>query len=439
VLSKYCHLMINLPADNSTEYNKKSDAIADVYGISNYTVPSVYHEVGFLICRVIVKCTGSPTNTWTLQTFPDGSYYQDLRGVQLTGGGAGGEFVGGDMFKIEYDTDNDGVVDNAEALSGKTYEAFVSTAGDTMNGDLTVNAEVIVSTITFPYGGALKAAQFTGTSPILHLTSSIDNEMGALFITPRGSPTRRNKAGLNICYNDAIADYDNLEWLEISAGSPCGNTDDFLISVQQFGTGICRNLRFATKNSAGTVQHAYMIHGGTTKSYNEFLTDVIVSTSAKMAIGVASVGTSSLTVAGVIESTSGGFKCPDGTVMTSTSTFEPVRTKKWFDVQISSTADAGDRIATIQTPYEIKLTTVTAITQSGGSNWTLDFYYADYGDPWGVSTSTDVLTGTITAGTTRAGASSFIVTDIPAYKSLYIYVSAVGSKPAQFHVEYEIK
>jgi len=78
------------------------------------------------------------------------------------------------------------------------------------------------------------------------------------------------------------------------------------------------------------------------------------------------------------------------------------------------------------------------ITQSGGSNWTLDFYYADYGDPWGASTSTDVLTGTITAGTTRAGASSFIVTDIPAYKSLYIYVSAVGSKPAQFHVEYEI-
>jgi len=122
--TKYCHLMINLPADNSTEYNKKSDAIADVYGISNYTVPSVYHEVGFLICRVIVKCTGSPTDTWTLQTFPDGSYYQDLRGVQLTGGGAGGEFVGGDMFKIEYDTDNDGVVDNAEKLGGHTSDYF---------------------------------------------------------------------------------------------------------------------------------------------------------------------------------------------------------------------------------------------------------------------------------------------------------------------------
>jgi len=122
--TKYCHLMINLPADNSTEYNKKSDAIADVYGISNYTIPSVYHEVGFLICRVIVKCTGSPTDTWTLQTFPDGSYYQDLRGFELTGGGAGGEFVGGDMFKADYDTDNDGVVDNAEKLGGHTSDYF---------------------------------------------------------------------------------------------------------------------------------------------------------------------------------------------------------------------------------------------------------------------------------------------------------------------------
>jgi len=42
----------------------------------------------------------------------------DLRVKQLSvGGGSGG---GGDMYKAVYDTDNDGVVDNAEKLGGKT-------------------------------------------------------------------------------------------------------------------------------------------------------------------------------------------------------------------------------------------------------------------------------------------------------------------------------
>jgi len=135
-----------------------------------------------------------------------------------------------------------------------------------------------------------------------------------------------------------------------------------------------------------------------------------------------------------------GFVCPDGTVMTSTSTFEPVRTTKYYNVVIASGSWGGEIISLDQSPYAIKLSSITAQTQAGGSNWVVDFFYAGEDDAWGASSSTDCLTGTITVSSrTVCGASGFIVTDIPADKQQYLKVNTAGSLPMKLRVKYEIK
>ena len=72
------------------------------------------------------------------------------------------------------------------------------------------------------------------------------------IVAPNGIPgeegSHTNFAGFEVWRLDPLVpeSYANLEWLEITSGSPCYMTDDFLISTNRFGDGKCRDLVFGT-------------------------------------------------------------------------------------------------------------------------------------------------------------------------------------------------
>lgn len=71
-------------------------------------------------------------------------------------------------------------------------------------------------------------------------------------VSPKGIPAAEgsysNFAGFEVWRLDASNpdNFANLEWLEITSGSPCFGTDDFVIGTQRFGNGKCRDLAFGT-------------------------------------------------------------------------------------------------------------------------------------------------------------------------------------------------
>jgi len=81
------HLMVNLPSDG---YNSEQSAIDDRENYSNYTIPSEFKGVGFLIGRFTVRPSGGSF------TYNAGVGYLDLRGTipnNVAGGSAGSSGV----------------------------------------------------------------------------------------------------------------------------------------------------------------------------------------------------------------------------------------------------------------------------------------------------------------------------------------------------------
>ena len=79
------HLMINLP---SGSYSSEVSAITDAAAYSDFTIPSKFTGIGFLIARFTFQLSPVASGTWTLKST------QDLRGylpnTTAGGGGAGG-------------------------------------------------------------------------------------------------------------------------------------------------------------------------------------------------------------------------------------------------------------------------------------------------------------------------------------------------------------
>ncbi len=74
----------NLPSDG---YNTESNAIADRNNYTDYTIPSKYNGVGFLVARFTVRMSGGSI------TYSSSTGYKDLRGFipnNIAGGGGGG-------------------------------------------------------------------------------------------------------------------------------------------------------------------------------------------------------------------------------------------------------------------------------------------------------------------------------------------------------------
>ena len=98
---------------------------------------------------------------------------------------------------------------------------------------------------------------------------------------------------------------------------------------------------------------------------------------------------------------------------------------------------ASDNIPTLSFPYDIRLTTITFISESG--TVTADVSYRSKSTPFTAAGEVDVLTGTVSVTTTESGASGFEVTAIPKDKVLVITTSAQSGDPEMWcYFEYLI-
>ena len=164
----------------------------------------------------------------------------------------------------------------ATGISGSGVPTFIAL----FDSSSTLTASSIMSEsaedISISGNICLSGAYFKSTSvdgvPYIVQTNQLPDEEGYFAISPNGSPTRRNKSTFLVYHNDVLATsgYINGEWLEIVAGSPCYDIDDFLISVNAFGTGTKRNLCLGAMSTTGAAQVAMTIHGNVDEVYTEF-------------------------------------------------------------------------------------------------------------------------------------------------------------------------
>jgi hypothetical protein len=131
------------------------------------------------------------------------------------------------------------------------------------------------------------------------------NASMALSLVPRGNGQYNNRAGLNLFNTDYTANQTDYEYLSLRAR---GN--DFVLSTGSGGTGAIKPLMF----SAG-----FLNDGVTNKG------QLYLAANGRVGVGTTSP-TEKLDVAGnvrangVVESTTGGFKFPDGTVQLTAAT-----------------------------------------------------------------------------------------------------------------------
>lgn len=96
-----CQLFVNLPGGS---YNRQSDAVADVSGYTNFSIPLAYKGTGFLISKLTLRHQAAASGTWTSIA------ETDLRGQIpniIAGGGTSAittEFAD-NQFKIFDETD----------------------------------------------------------------------------------------------------------------------------------------------------------------------------------------------------------------------------------------------------------------------------------------------------------------------------------------------
>ncbi len=212
----YC----NLP---SGAYSSESDANDDPSGYSNFSIPTVFRGVGFLIARIVLRYQTSDSGTITeIQT-------QDLRGL-VPATAAGGAAVGGgtefsdNLFKVfnvsdnskELQLDLSGVTtSNTRVLSVPDRDGMISTTG------FTPVTEVSASTYTL-----LAADQ------ILHVTYS---STGTCLITvPTALITDGREftvidGGDNAATNNITIETQGSEQINFDSG-------DFIIDLDKRGS-----------------------------------------------------------------------------------------------------------------------------------------------------------------------------------------------------------
>lgn len=109
------HFVCNLPSGG---YNSEANAVSDALGYANYSIPSEYKGVGFLIARFTMRLSGGSF------TYNSGVGYQDLRGKvpnSTAGSGAGSSGI----------TTFTGLTDTPSSNSGEAYSIPRVNSGET--------------------------------------------------------------------------------------------------------------------------------------------------------------------------------------------------------------------------------------------------------------------------------------------------------------------
>ena len=110
------HLMCNLP---SGSYNSSASAISDALNYSNYSIPTSFQGMGFLIARATFSLSASGGGSWTLEDL------EDLRGkIPNTTAGGGGAGGGGVTTFLA-------LTDTPSAYTGEAGKLAVINAGET--------------------------------------------------------------------------------------------------------------------------------------------------------------------------------------------------------------------------------------------------------------------------------------------------------------------
>ena len=130
-------------------------------------------------------------------------------------------------------------------------------SGEVNLGEMNTRALVINSGA--PFAGKItfcKAVEGVHNYNHIFVTAEADNQLGVFGVCPHGEPTSRNRASLVVFGTDVVTNGAvNAEFLEISAGSPCWKTDDFLVGVGAFGEGIARSLSFGAKRTGDGAEY----------------------------------------------------------------------------------------------------------------------------------------------------------------------------------------
>jgi len=102
------------------------------------------------------------------------------------------------------------------------------------------------------------------------------------IVGPNGIPGEEgsftNFAGFQVWRSDPSLpeSYADLEWLEITSGSPCFKTDDFVIATARFGEGKCYDLVFGSmRTDTNEKQKAFRINSTEGRDiYTSFTKDI---------------------------------------------------------------------------------------------------------------------------------------------------------------------
>lgn len=131
--SEPSHVMLNLP---SGSYLSSANAIADANNYSNYTIPTQFSGVGFLMARLTFNISSAGGGTWTLIE------NKDLRGFSpnTAAGGSGGGGTGVSSFTALTDTPSSYASQAGKTVrvnTGETALEFVQSLTPTQITDLT--------------------------------------------------------------------------------------------------------------------------------------------------------------------------------------------------------------------------------------------------------------------------------------------------------------
>jgi len=291
--------------NNSVGGNVCPDGAEDLSSISTFTV------TGNLYVTDTIVADGTIESTTGGFKCPDGTV---MTSTSTLGGGDG------DMLKSTYDVDEGGVVDNSEKLNGHSYDAFVSTTGDTMSGNLTVNADLTANNLKatyniYPGGQDTQYMYYDSGNYYIGVSTHFKTD-GHLYAGNRIYPSGQTDRYI---YDDGkIGVNANFKADDFYVGGSIKITDgDTQLDIST-KTVIAGPLETTGSGSNAQINGNVASLGGlypgdwNNIQYNRFIADEPGNYRLKVS--------TALTVYGMVESTVDGFKCPDGTVMTSTST-----------------------------------------------------------------------------------------------------------------------
>lgn len=154
-------LYVNFP---SSFHSSANDAIADPEHFSNFTIPSEFTGVGFLIARLVLGFTNASGGTWTL------GLNEDLRGTAVAGGGpaAANEFFTS-LFRLLDSTDATKEIDfDATAIATATTRTISMPDADVNLGLLLPLIQHFQAIVTTPQVLTLGFVDVTGYAAPSH-------------------------------------------------------------------------------------------------------------------------------------------------------------------------------------------------------------------------------------------------------------------------------